>query len=119
MPSTDAKLQGGGKAFRIGWLTFISLSILIALVAMFPLLAAMAAGAVASLNGCMLNEGGANPCVIAGIDFGNALYFLGVLGWLAIATVPMGIGVLAVWVFAFGVIALRAKAIDSRTGNGA
>jgi hypothetical protein len=97
----------------------LSVSILIVLAASFPLLAAMAAGTFASLNGCVLNEGGVNPCVLGGVDFGNALYSLGVLGWLAIATVPLGIGVLGVWAVIFAVIALRARAIDKRSVNGA
>lgn len=119
MPRSDTQPQGGRKAFRIGWPVFISVSILIGIAASFPLLAAMAAGTLASLNGCTLNEGGVNPCVVAGIDFGNALYSLGVLGWLAIATVPIGIGALAVWVVAFAVVGMRARSIDSGAGNGA
>jgi hypothetical protein len=119
MPETDAKPQGGSKAFRISWPVFIVVTALIAIAAGFPLLSALAAGSIANLHGCVLNEGGVNPCVIAGIDFGKALYSLGVLGWLAIATLPLGMGALVLWFLAFAVIALRARAIDRRKGIGA
>lgn len=55
-----------------------------------PVGLAMLAGLVASAAGCTLNEATAHPCVIGGVDIGGALYFVGVMGWLSLATLPIG-----------------------------
>ncbi|MEW6422889.1 MAG: hypothetical protein AB1511_14395 [Deinococcota bacterium] len=66
-----------------------------------PLLSALFAAAVASANGCALDEGSIHPCVIAGWDAGRLLYSFGVLGWLELLTLPLGAAagaaVLVVW----------------------
>jgi hypothetical protein len=111
--------DGGKRVFRIGWPIFIAIGTFIVVAAAFPLLAAFAAGTIANLNGCALNEGSANPCVIAGTDYGETLYSLGVVGWLAIATVPIGIAALAVWALVFIVTTIRAAAHDRRVRDNA
>jgi hypothetical protein len=111
--------DGGKRVFRIGWPIFIAIGTLIIVGAAFPLLAAFAAGTIANLNSCLLNEGSANPCVIAGTDYGDTLYSLGLMGWLAIATVPIGIAALAVWALIFIVAGIRAAAHDRRVRDNA
>lgn len=119
MARQDTTNDAAKRVFRIRWPIFIAIGTLIVVAAAFPLLAAFAAGTIANLNGCMLNEGSANPCVIAGADYGETLYSLGVLGWLAIATLPIGIAALAIWALIFIVAAIRAAAHDRRIRDNA
>lgn len=67
------------------WLLVIGI-----VVGLGPVGLAMLAGLVAGAAGCTLNEGAAHPCVIAGVDIGGALYFFGMMGWLSLATLPLG-----------------------------
>lgn len=83
---------------RWAWVYAIAFA-LVVLFAALPLLSALAAGAVASMTGCQLDEGSVHPCLISGYDAGEALYTFMVLGWLGLATIPFGmtlLGVLAV-----------------------
>jgi hypothetical protein len=61
-----------------------------ALLTFGPLLGVLLASAVASANGCRLDEAGAYPCVVAGVDVGGLLSGLFVLGWLMLLTLPLG-----------------------------
>lgn len=65
--------------------------LLILIVGASPLIAAFAAGAIADANGCTLHEGFVNPCIINGEDWGETLYTLFVLSWLAIGTLPIAV----------------------------
>ena len=58
--------------------------------AAFPLVSVLIATAVSAICGCTINEGSPMPCVIFGVDMGKVLYTLGVMGWLAIITLPTG-----------------------------
>ncbi|WPC73026.1 hypothetical protein [Vibrio porteresiae] len=55
-----------------------------------PLLSVMVAGAIANIKHCLLDEGGANPCIIFGIDVGDILYSMLVFGWLMLVSLPLG-----------------------------
>jgi len=58
-----------------------------------PIFCAFLAAAIAGLNGCTLNEGHANPCIIAGSDWGNALSSMFIMAWLGVASLPLaGLG---------------------------
>ena len=65
--------------------------VLILVAGLTPLIATAVAGTIADRNGCELHEGFVNPCVIDGVDRGQDLYTTAMLGWLAIATVPIGV----------------------------
>jgi len=78
------------------WLYWIVLAIIL-LVALAPVLSVLVAGAIADANGCTLNEGSVNPCVVNGEDIGPTLYALGVMGWFMLATIPLGAGALLLW----------------------
>jgi hypothetical protein len=69
--------------------------LVIGLVAFGPLLVSLGAGAVATALGCRLDEGQPHPCVFGGTDLGSTLYTLGVLGWLSLASIPLGLILLA------------------------
>jgi hypothetical protein len=76
----------------------------ILLLAFSPLIATMIAGTIANYYGCDLDEGSIHPCVVNGQDIGDTLYTLGVLGWLALGTLPLGliaIGVYLAIIFIF------------------
>ena len=77
----------------------------ILLFAIHPLLLMFAAGFVASLAGCALDEGGAHACFMLGSDWGEALYNMLVGGWLTIFTLPLGVLLLLLWLV--GVLILR------------
>ncbi len=68
------------------------------------LIPAFALDGIAAINNCQVDEGGYHPCMILGIDFGNALAFSGSAGWLLIGLSPLILAfealtaVMAVWV---------------------
>ncbi len=64
---------------------------------LLPLAAVIISAALAALMGCELNEGAANVCNVAGIDFGGFLSSLFVMGWLALITLPLLMCILALW----------------------
>jgi hypothetical protein len=83
---------------RFPWRRYAGLAATITLLTLAPVLSAFAAYAIANLNDCTLHEGYVNPCVIAGVDLGDALYTMGVLGWLGLMTLPVGVPALLVLV---------------------
>jgi hypothetical protein len=87
------------------WRRYARLGAMITLLTLAPVLSAFAAYAIANLNGCTLHEGFVNPCVVMGVDLGNALYIMGVLGWLGLMTLPIGLPALVVLTLA-GVVHL-------------
>jgi predicted permease len=65
-----------------------------------PLISAMIAGTIANHYGCDLDEGSVHPCIVNGQDIGDTLYTLGVLGWLALGTIPLGMMAIGVYLAA-------------------
>lgn len=63
-----------------------------------PLIPVIAAGVIATIWGCQLDEGSVHPCIVFGKDIGYMLYQISMIGWFSIATFPTGI--LALIVFA-------------------
>jgi hypothetical protein len=57
----------------------------------------MLCGAIANAYGCKVDEGSVHPCVINGSDHGQLLYALGVLGWLMLVSLPIGLFTFVVW----------------------
>lgn len=85
---------------RTGFIVLIMLTIAGAA----PIISVIAAGFVAGSLGCTLDEGSIHPCVVAGIDLGAVLYAMGVAGWLMLATGPLLIILILIWM----IIGLRA-----------
>jgi hypothetical protein len=71
--------------------------VVIVLLAAMPVISALISGAIAGALGCQLNEGGAPPCPLMGVDLGEMLVVMFVLGWFAFVTLPLGAVALAVW----------------------
>lgn len=65
-----------------------------ALLCLTPLAVSLVAGAVAAVAGCALDEGSAHPCVILGVDWGEALYGMGVAFWFTMFAMPLLMGAL-------------------------
>jgi len=84
----------------------IALGIIILLTA-GPLISAVLATYIAEANGCVLNEGGVNPCIIGGVDWGYALYAMFVFGWVAIVTFQLGVAALLVWLVVAVILIIR------------
>lgn len=58
------------------------------------------AATISDANGCILNEGSINPCVIFGIDMGETLYNLAMMGWLGLLFIPLasiGLLIAIIW----------------------
>ena len=70
---------------------------IIAVATGWPIASVAAAALVASWNGCVLNEGNVNPCVVGGKDIGETLYAMGVMGWFMLATIPLGVIAFVIW----------------------
>lgn len=70
------------------------------LVCAAPLICVLLASAIAHSRGCELNEGFANPCVIAGVDWADTLYTMFVSGWLLMLTAPIAVLLALAWIVA-------------------
>jgi hypothetical protein len=57
----------------------------------WPVILVAIAGAIASANGCELNETVINSCIVNGREMGNTLYSMGVMGWFMLVTIPTGL----------------------------
>jgi hypothetical protein len=65
--------------------------------ALSPVFSVIIASMIASAYGCTLHEGFANPCIIGGQDWGETLYAMAVIGWLALATLPIAALMVVIW----------------------
>jgi uncharacterized BrkB/YihY/UPF0761 family membrane protein len=92
---------------RMAALFALALLAILALTAA-PLVMAFLAMAIAHWNGCELSSAGASPCIVLGMDIGGALALMALMHWLFLATLPIGLAALAIWI----VVALSALAIS-------
>ena len=83
---------------KYAWVIHLFVFLAIILCAISPFFGVAYAGAVAEKYGCELNEGSINPCVVDGVDRGADLYSLGMLGWLGIATLPLGLAAVVLYI---------------------
>lgn len=82
---------------RFPWRAYLIALVLIVLFAAAPFLSVYFTYAVADAHGCTVNEATVHPCIVWGSDWGELLYFTGVMGWFMLATIPLGGGALIVW----------------------
>lgn len=98
------------------WILIHTLVILlILLLGASPILSALVAGTIAEANGCELHEGFVNPCIINGEDWGDTLYTMGLLGFLAIGTLPIGVGAAVIYLVIVIVVSLIVRARRPKT----
>jgi len=81
------------------WLSTVCVTILV--IAALPVISVSLTYVFASALGCSVNEGGATPCPFMGIDLGETLVTMMVLGWLGLITLPVGGVALAIWLAAW------------------
>ena len=100
-------------------LGFLLGAVLIVLVAAAPVISVAIASGVASSLGCDLDEGNIHPCLFQGIDLGGTLYTMFVLGWLMLATLPLGVLALATLILTWTILAVqnRRRATAEREQN--
>jgi hypothetical protein len=69
-------------------------------IAALPIISLLLSLGLASAIGCGVSEGGDSPCLVMGVDFGETLLTMAMLGWLGVYSVPLGIIAAAVWLVA-------------------
>src|SRR5690242_21706197 len=90
----EARSSTGRKIFV--WLLSIT-----TLVSLAPVISVVVAGLLADHFGCHVDEGSVHPCPAFGTDIGDMLYFLGVMGWLMLLTIPVLIFAMIGWIVLF------------------
>jgi hypothetical protein len=88
---------------------------LILFAACLPLFSVAVAGEIASANNCQLDEGSVHPCIVNGRDMGQTLYTMGVMGWFMLVTIPVGLGLAAVYIFLVAVIYIVRRGVRTRS----
>lgn len=83
---------------RFPWLQYWLGFAVIVLLAVWPLVSVLISASIAESHGCRLDEGSAHACIVWGSDWGGVLYTMAVMGWLMLATLPLGGGALLVWI---------------------
>ena len=92
---------------RYSWLVHVVILLVILAIGLGPWVSVAIAGSLANANGCQLDEGSVHPCVINGKDYGETLYGMGLMGWIGIATCPLSLILLGVYlavVFVFWLV---------------
>ncbi len=102
------------RSIKIQIAIHVGVVFLILLVAFLPVISVAIAGEIANANGCQLDEGSVHPCVVNGTDIGETLYTLGVLGWLMLATLPLGFAAVLVYILGVAVFYIARRFLRSR-----
>ena len=91
---------------------------LILFVACLPLLSVAIAGEIANANNCPLDEGSVHPCIVNGRDMGETLYTMGMMGWFMLVTIPVGLGLAAVYILLVAGFYILRHIVRSRAAAG-
>lgn len=84
-----------------------------------PIISVAIAGSVANANGCDLDEGSIHPCLINGVDYGETLYSMGVMGWFMLATIPIAGGMLVIYAVIWVIILIVRLVLKYRKARAA
>ena len=79
---------------------FITLLILILLIAFGPALIAVVSQTIAEWLGCQVDLNRVIPCVINGKDYGQTFYDLGFAIWYSYLSLPIGLVLFVLWAIA-------------------
>src|SRR5207244_13615889 len=82
---------------RFPWIVYWIVLVFIVLFAFAPIGSVMICAWIANSHGCKVDEGSVHPCVINGKDYGGLLYTLGVLGWLVLVIIAVGLFAFVSW----------------------
>ncbi|NGM45441.1 hypothetical protein G5B31_07815 [Rhodobacter sp. SGA-6-6] len=66
----------------------IMVPLILLIIGLLPLFSALLTATVADVFNCRADEGGAYPCIVAGIDIGGLLSSGGMMAWLAVFSLP-------------------------------
>jgi hypothetical protein len=88
---------------------YFIIGLVILIIGLSPIICTASAGFIANVYGCTLHEGFKNPCIINGTDYGDTLYTMGMMGWLAIGTLPITAGLLLIWLLVGLFLILRSR----------
>lgn len=58
------------------------------IIGLLPLFSALFTATLADIFDCRADEGGAYPCIVAGVDIGELLSSGGMMVWLAVFSLP-------------------------------
>ena len=88
----DSKPNG-----RFPWIWYLLALFVICGFAFAPVGSVILCAVISNVGGCKVDEGSMHPCIINGQDYGQLLYTLGVLGWLMLVTIPVGLFAFIIW----------------------
>lgn len=89
------------------WITLTSTS-----VALLPVVLVLISATLANIGGCQLNEATVSVCKLGGVDIGGALSLMGISGWLALITLPVGGGIALIGLIVYVVSVLTMRHTD-------
>ena len=75
----------------------VLLLVLVTVLAWAPVVLAVLSSVAASALGCTVNEAAVHPCTVAGLDIGEPLAVMFLMGWVAILALPAMLGTLVGW----------------------
>ncbi|QND51865.1 hypothetical protein HB779_08085 [Phyllobacterium sp. 628] len=78
---------------------------ILTIIALLPLFSVLTTYMLATALGCSVDEGSVHPCLMAGLDIGDLLYTMGVMGWLMIPAAPLLLIAVLGWI-AVGVVSI-------------
>lgn len=87
------------------------IALVLILIGLSPVFGLALMSLLAWIGDCSIHEGFAQTCMIAGSDWGETLYALGVGGWMFFLTAPIALAGLAL-ALVLAVIALVRRARD-------
>ena len=101
---------------KFPWIIYLLILVPIVAFTLAPIGSVVACGWIANAYGCKVDEGSVHPCIIGGVDRGELLYSMGVLGWLMLVTLPVGGLAFLVWLAILIAHRLRWKSRTPQTG---
>ena len=85
------------KRRKFPWWIYWLLLVVIIVFMISPIIPVSISSSIAEQHGCVVHEGFATPCIVDGKDIGEDLYTMGMMGWFFLATAPIGLGALLIW----------------------
>lgn len=80
---------------------YITSFLVIAVIAILPIVITIVAVGIAGANGCQISESFVSPCLIGGTDYSAALQSGGNSFWLLLFSMPAGALLFLIWLVSF------------------
>jgi hypothetical protein len=109
-------MSAGVRAKRFPAMGYLIVLVVIVFLATLPLISVFATYLIADANACTVNEANVHPCVVMGTDIGGLLYFLGMMGWFMLATIPLGAMAVLAWLVVLVIHYLAYRAANTNPG---